>query len=587
MRRKLRKGISLKWGLISVIIIFWGLPLLVIFTIMGYYASVQARQQLNKTIVNSVESAVEVTQGGIVNAMDLMRASSFETNMKNAVAEYSVNSNKTKLYENIMQNLTIQYSGSNSFRTSMIFLCNEPDTIYYVGNHQNSNTLKRVNIYKDTVHSTVKAIEKRLEDKIRFLAYDNTTLYMIRALSVPNTNPYAVLVMEVNVSQLFRGLNSVVWLSAATANIDNVRINVKGIGVKVPNEAIIVNGISYAEQGTTIRVKKNQIVEDHDVVYQLRIDSSPLWDCFSALENMLLPMIFFIIPILATLIWMFYKFINKPLESMVAAATEIQTGKLGYQITEIPKSQEFSYLVKNFNDMSRNTKEQFERSYNEQVALQNERMKALQSQINPHFLNNTLEIINWEARIAGNQQVSDMIEALSTMLSAAMHRSGKTKATLQEELEVVNAYLYIISVRIGSGLVVKSDIDQSLLHIVVPCMILQPVVENAVEHGITPKQHGELNIRIYSKQNILVIEVENDGPFTIDDQSNVDRLLNWNGAEDKGARSIEVGIRNVNHRLKLLYGKDMGLSIYRTNRETTMAKIILPMTGDHNHNKSQ
>lgn len=551
---------------------------------MGYYASVQARQQLNKTIVNSVESAVEVTKGGIVNSMEMMRANSFETNIKNAVAQYSIDQDKTKLYEDIMQNLTIQYSGSNSFRTSMIYLCNEPETIYYVGNNQNPNALEQVNTYKETVHNTVIAIEKKLEDNVRFLAYDNTTLYMIRALSVPNTDPYAVMVIEVNIDQMFRGLNSVVWLSAATANIDNVKINVKGIGVKVPKDAVKIDELFYSEQGTTIRVKKTQLVEGHDVVYQLRIDSSPLWSCFSALERMLLPMVFFIIPILVVLIWMFYQYINKPLESMVTAAAEIQKGKLGFQITEIPKSREFSYLVENFNNMSLNTKEHFERSYNEQVALQNERIKALQSQINPHFLNNTLEIINWEARIVGNQQVCDMIEALGTMLSSAMNRSGKTKATLHEELDVVDAYLFIISVRIGSGLIVKNEIDKSLLHVSVPCMILQPVVENAVEHGITPRQQGELNIRIYSKQNILVIEVENDGPFSDKDQDNINRLLNWDGTEEKTARSAEVGIRNVNHRLKLLYGKKMGLSIYRTERQTTMARIMLPINAIHKNN---
>jgi two-component system sensor histidine kinase YesM len=269
---------------------------------------------------------------------------------------------------------------------------------------------------------------------------------------------------------------------------------------------------------------------------------------------------------------------------MGTAAEEIQNGELGYQITEKPKSHELNYLVENLNSMSKNTKEQFERSYNEQVALQNERIKALQSQINPHFLNNTLEIINWEARIADNQQVSSMIEALGTMLSAAMLRSGKTKASLREELEVVDAYLYIISVRMGSGLVVKKVIDESLLDIIVPCMILQPVVENAVEHGITPRQKGELKICINMQDNLLVMEIENNGTFSEENKSNIDRLLSWNGDDEDVIRSAEVGIRNVNYRLKLLYGSDAGLSIYRTPNDTTMAKIVLPTL---NTNQSQ
>ena len=84
-------------------------------------------------------------------------------------------------------------------------------------------------------------------------------------------------------------------------------------------------------------------------------------------------------------------------------------------------------------------------------AAQRAQIKALQSQINPHFLNNTLEIINWEARIEGNDRVSAMIEALSTMLNAALDRDGRTQIPLKEELGYVEAYLYIIRERLGEG----------------------------------------------------------------------------------------------------------------------------------------
>ena len=121
-------------------------------------------------------------------------------------------------------------------------------------------------------------------------------------------------------------------------------------------------------------------------------------------------------------------------------------------------------------------------------------MKALQSQINPHFLNNTLEIINWEARMAGDDRVSAMIEALSTMMGAVLDRDGRNQIPLKEELSYVDAYLFIINERLGGGLQVEREIEEEAAKIPVPRLILQPIVENAVEHDITPNRGGKLTL---------------------------------------------------------------------------------------------
>ncbi len=140
--------------------------------------------------------------------------------------------------------------------------------------------------------------------------------------------------------------------------------------------------------------------------------------------------------------------------------------------------------------MSSELKNQFERSYLEQQALQQARVKALQSQINPHFLNNTLEVINWEARLSGDERVSAMIEALSVMLNAALDRDGRSMIPLREELSYVDAYLYIIRERLGDRLVIEREIDETMLDEMVPRLIFQPLVENAVEHDLTARHGG-------------------------------------------------------------------------------------------------
>lgn len=108
------------------------------------------------------------------------------------------------------------------------------------------------------------------------------------------------------------------------------------------------------------------------------------------------------------------------MEVLIDANQRVQAGERGYVIPQEAPNTEFRQLYSHFNAMSTELKRQFERLYMEQQALQQAKIKALQSQINPHFLNNTLEIINWEARLADDERVCSMIEALSTMLDAAI-----------------------------------------------------------------------------------------------------------------------------------------------------------------------
>ena len=221
--------------------------------------------------------------------------------------------------------------------------------------------------------------------------------------------------------------------------------------------------------------------------------------------------------------------------------------------------------------MSSEMKEQFERSYLEQQASQRAQIKALQSQINPHFLNNTLEIINWEARMAGNDRVGAMIEALSTMLNAALDRDGRTQIALREELSYMDAYLYIIRERLGESFCVHKQIDESLLSRQVPRLILQPIAENAVEHDLARHGGGNLWLRVYRAGHRLVLEVEHDGSMTEKDRERIADQL-----EGEGEISSSVGIRNVSKRLKLIYGKEGALSMDETDHGTILARISFP-----------
>ncbi|MBR4993643.1 MAG: histidine kinase, partial [Lachnospiraceae bacterium] len=197
-----------------------------------------------------------------------------------------------------------------------------------------------------------------------------------------------------------------------------------------------------------------------------------------------------------------------------------------------------------------------------------------QSQINPHFLNNTLEIINWESRMNGNIKVSSMIEALSVMLNATMNRRKQRMISLSEELSYVDAYLLIIKQRLGTRLQVKKEIDHSLLTLEVPRLIIQPIIENAVEHGMDKRNRGEVELKVYREEDKLHIDVINNGVLTDEDKAKIEYLLGNDVDEDK-ERSVSLGIRNVNRRIKIIYGEEYGLSIYSNEEGYTVSSIVL------------
>lgn len=175
--------------------------------------------------------------------------------------------------------------------------------------------------------------------------------------------------------------------------------------------------------------------------------------------------------------------------------------------------------------------------------------------------------------MADNEQVSAMIEALSTMLDAALDRDGRTQIPLREEMGYVDAYLYIIQERLGDSFHVDQEIDPAILDRNVPRLILQPIVENAVEHDITARRGGNLWVRACRQAERMVLEVEHDGVMDEADRERIRTLL----AGDAGEMACGVGLRNVHQRLKLIYGDEAALEIGETGRGTILARIDFPI----------
>ncbi len=303
---------------------------------------------------------------------------------------------------------------------------------------------------------------------------------------------------------------------------------------------------------------------------------SSLYDLYEIVIIMLL----LFLPVIIYCIFFLKQQIQRPIGKLIEASREMEQGNIGVQIDgEDMPNEEFDYLKDSFNSMSAQVKTLFDSFYTEKLARKDAQISALQAQINPHFLNNTLEMMNWQARMNEDTVVSRMIESLGTVLDYRMNRANVKEIPLWEELRCIDAYFYIMSMRFGQRLQIEKEIDEDLNQRMVPPLILQPLVENAVVHGVEAVKNASIKVCVYQKEGRVFVEVRNTGKRLTDRElERIQGILK--GDEDKIPKGqgmhTSIGIRNVNRRIQLVYGEEYGLTIRQEEGNLTISTIVLP-----------
>lgn len=229
---------------------------------------------------------------------------------------------------------------------------------------------------------------------------------------------------------------------------------------------------------------------------------------------------------------------------------------------------EIGQLYVNFHRMLKRIDQLVEENYVQKLLVKEAEFQALQAQINPHFLYNTLNSINWLAKINRQHTISRMVEALGAMFRSLMDRERPVIA-LREELALVEHYLTIQTVRFGSRLQCDIRVEDGLMDTEIPKLTLQPLVENAIKHGLE-QVVGTFHIRIRGRRedDAVVITVADDGPGM--DGEAVQRALSGEG------RTGKIGLRNIHHRLQSRYGEAYGLTVRAQPGEGTAITLRLP-----------
>lgn len=265
--------------------------------------------------------------------------------------------------------------------------------------------------------------------------------------------------------------------------------------------------------------------------------------------------------------------ISRPVRELCKVTEQAAEGDLTVR-SHIAHGAELKVLSDSFNVMIEKTSNLIDRVKEEQTKLREAELEILQVQINPHFLYNTLDTIVWLAEAGDNEQVVNMVEVLSDFFRASLN-GGKDIVTLEEEYRHVSSYLQIQQVRYKDILEYEIKLPEELGQVQIPKITLQPLVENALYHGIKNKRgKGLIRVYAYKKNDLCVIAVEDNGRgMTPEKLAEIKAGLLRQREEEKES----YGLYNVNERIRLRFGNQYGLSFYSEDHAGTKVEIYLPV----------
>ncbi len=263
--------------------------------------------------------------------------------------------------------------------------------------------------------------------------------------------------------------------------------------------------------------------------------------------------------------------ITQPIQQLCDSMERVQEGDFSVSDIVVESQNEIGSLTKSFNVMTHRIQELMEQNIREQEAKRKSELKALQSQINPHFLYNTLDSIIWMAEGKKNEEVVLMTASLARLLRQSISNEDEV-VSIGQEVEYARGYLTIQKMRYKDKMEFQIEVDPSILHIPLIKLVLQPVIENAIYHGLKYKESkGLLLVKGFMKNDNAVLQVIDNG-VGMDEET----LAHIYERHKVNYQSNGVGVYNVQKRLQLYYGNEYGITYESKKGEGTTATITIP-----------
>ena len=266
--------------------------------------------------------------------------------------------------------------------------------------------------------------------------------------------------------------------------------------------------------------------------------------------------------------WTLSRYLSKPVHEMDAAMGRVEKGEYDVSI-QTDASDEFARLMASFNRMTAEYRQNLARSVQRQKELNETQLRMMQAQLNPHFLYNTLDSIKWMGITNGVPQIGDITTDLAELLRAGI--SGDKLITLEEELELIERYIDIQSIRFEDSFTCEIDVEERFMHCVLPKLVLQPLVENSIIHGLAGKEDGYIKLWAERDGDDLKLCVWDNGCGI--PQEVLDKL----NSPDKTLPGGHLGLNNVDKIIRLYYGDCYGITAHTYQGEGSCIELRLPM----------
>ncbi len=556
----LRRLSSLRAQLGLMVLLCYLIPVALLGIFTGNILLNRLEEKTRAAVTSGAEHAFAMTEQNISRAVDLARDATYDGELTAAWEKWNSGAAGDAEFLQLCRGyLERKYSREPLFSFAGYFPVNRPDILVTIRKNTNDPPA-----YLQELQRAALAMGEELDTRSSFFSHDGR-MYLVRNLLSLRMERYGMLILGVDREQLLEPLYSLrdEWNAEVSVRLD-------AYGDEGEDWEGLAPGLTDDRETETLRYMRLARGEENVPDLKLAMDRRQQYSEVYEFRRLLTGVYLLLIPILLVITVYLRKRITKPISLLSEASRRMEEGELGVTVP-MHGNDELGQLGEAFSHMSLKMKDLIEKTYKEELELKNAQILALQSRINPHFMNNALEDINWQARMEGSETISSMVSALSVLMNATMARKDRRLVTLREEMEVADAYIYFVQQRFGPDLTVDIQIDEQAKDGILPLLTVQPLLENAVEHGIAPAGGGRIEIRGTRGGDCLHLAITNTGHGADrEDRERIDAALRGQAVEN------HTGLANIVNRLHLIYGKDVGIRVDTDNPGETAVYIDVP-----------
>ncbi len=553
IRHSLRAQIGL------IVLLSYLIPVVLLGVFTGNFLLKRLENQTRAAVTSGAEQAWTLTEQRVERTLDLARDATYDGELTDTWQGWNDGTIGDSEYRRLCQSyLERKYSREPLLSFALCFPVKNPEILTYLrsGAFESPGELQEL-------RDTVRIMGEKLDTRCRFFRFGGR-IYLVRNLLNLRMERFGMLILGINEEQLLQPLNELEtdWDVKVAFQLDDCG--------NPENEWVELAPGLTDDGKEKLYYTRLSGDSENSLNLQLTMDRRKQYSEIYTFRLLLLVMALLLVPIMVLIGVYLSRRIVKPLTLLSEASRRIEEGEPGVTVP-LNGGDELGRLGRSFSQMSLRLKELIDKTYKEEIELKNAQILALQSRINPHFINNALEDINWQARMEGSESISSMVTSLSVLLNATMARQDRRLVTLREEMEVAEAYIYFIQQRFGTDLTMNREIEEKALDGILPLLTIQPLLENAVEHGIAPAGGGTITIRCSLNDACMHIEIVNTGRETgKEDRERIEAALH---GQPTGKH---LGLANIVNRLRLIYGDTVTIRVDMDTPGQTTVSIVIP-----------